>query len=148
MTLVGTFAWGSTTAAEVFILFLYLDDLAPLPAAATFIEIDHHLQPIAPVVGDTTNASIVGVSLTSPSGVPTVSTEAEGSNEDVDSADEDSIGDVTIITSGAVLTVNEVEEVLRGAFAEADQLASIKNVQGVVPVSVVLASDSPGPSLG
>jgi len=127
-------------------LFIYLDNLAPLPAATTFIEIDH--LPTASVVGDTTNASFVGISLTSPSAVPTISTEVEADNEDVDSADEDSIGDVTIIVSGAVLTVNEVEEVLRGAFAEADQLASITSAQGAVPVSVVLGSDSIGPSLG
>lgn len=120
----------------------------PLPAAAAFIEINHQLQPTTPVVRDTADASFARVSLTSPGGVPTISTEAVAGNEDADSADEGSIEDVTIIASGAVLTVNEVEEVLRGAFAEADQLASITNAQGVVPVSMVLASDSPGPSLG
>lgn len=129
-------------------LFFCLDDLAPLPAAATFIEIDHQLHPTAPVVGDTINPSTIGAFLTSPGGVPTISTEVEAGNEDADSADEDSIGDVTIIAGGAVLTVNEVEEVLRGAFAEADQLASTTNSQGVIPVRVVLALNSPGPSLG
>jgi len=94
------------------------------------------------VVGDTADASFVGVSLLG--GVPTISTEVEAGNVDSDSADGDSIGDVTIVASGAVLTVNEVEEVLRGAFAEADQLASITNAQGAVTVSVVLASDSSG----
>lgn len=129
--------------AEVYFYF-YLDVLAPLPAAATFIEIDHQVQPTASEVGDTANASYTGVSLPSLGGVPTILTEVEAGNEDAGSADEDSIGDVTIIASGAILTANEVEEVLRDAFAEADQLASITNV---APVSVVLASDSLGPSL-
>jgi len=72
----------------------------------------------------------------------------EAGDDDIDSSDEGSVGDDTVIASGPVLTVNEVEEVLRGAFAEADQLASITNAQCTVPVSKGLTSGSPGRSLG
>ena len=127
--------------------FFFLDDLTPLPAAATFIEIDHQLQSADPAVGDTTKVSLARVSLTSPDGIPTISTDVGDGDEDVDSTDEDSVGNDTILAGGAVLTVNEVEEVLRDAFAEADQLASITNAQGTVPVSENLTSDPPGRSL-
>lgn len=100
------------------------------------------------MVGDTANLSFAGVSITSPDGVPTISTEVEADNEGVDSADEYSVGDDTIIAGGPVLTVNEVEEVLRVAFAEADQLGSITNAQGVLPVSGDLTPDPSGPSPG
>jgi hypothetical protein len=63
-------------------------------------------------------------------------------------ADEGSVGDDTVLADEAVLAVNEVEEVLRDAFAEADQLASITNDQGATPVGDDPTSVSPGPSLG
>lgn len=126
---------------------MFIDDLAPLPAAATFIEIDHRLQSTASVIGDT-KVPLVEVSLTSPGSIPTISTEVVGGNEDMDSADGDSVGNDTILADEGVLMVNEVEQVLRDAFAEADQLASVTNVQGTVPVGEGLILDWPGPSLG
>lgn len=102
------------------------DNLASLPAAATFINIDHQLQSAAPLVVNTTGMAVAGGSL---DGIPTISAEVTTGDGDMDDADEGSAGDVTILADEGVLTVNEVEEVLRGAFAEADQLASITDAQ-------------------
>lgn len=69
-------------------------------------------------------------------------------DDNADSADEGSAGDDTILADEAVLTVNEIEDVLRDAFAEADQLASITIVQeGDSSVGGDFISGSPGPSL-
>lgn len=76
-----------------------------------------------------------------------MSAEVVAGSDDTDSADEGSVGDDTILAGEAVLTVNEVEEVLRDAFAEADQLASITNAQGPIPVGEDLILDLPEPSL-
>lgn len=120
------------------------DDLTPLPAAAAFIEIDHQLDSVASVVvGDATK-----VSLASLDGTPPTPDEVIPGNEDMGSVDENSVGDDTILADEAVLTVNEVEEVLRDAFAEADQFASIINAQGAAPVGDDLTPDLSGPLLG
>lgn len=130
-------------------VFFPTDDLAPLPAAATFIEIDHRLQEAASVVvGDATKVSLAEVSLASLDGTPTASDEVVAGNEGAGSADEDSVGDDTILADEAVLTVNEVEDVLRVAFAEADQSVSITNVQGAISVGYDLSSDLPRHSFG
>lgn len=69
-------------------------------------------------------------------------------DENADSVDEGSVGDDTILADEAVLTVNEIEDVLRDAFAEADQLVSITIVQGGnASVGGDFTSGSPGPSL-
>ncbi|KAF9648321.1 hypothetical protein BDM02DRAFT_2279947 [Thelephora ganbajun] len=104
-------------------------DLMPLPAVTTFIEIDRHIQLVASVVaGDTTKVDLAEVSLASVDGAPIIPDRA-AVNEDASSADEDSVGGDTILADEAVLTVNEVEEVLRDAFAEADQLVSVTNAR-------------------
>lgn len=104
----------------------------PLPAAATFIQqTDHRLQSTASVV-DANQTSSAEPRHASLDDMPTVSDEVVAGNED----DDGSVGDDTILADEAVLTVNEVEEVLRDAFAEADQLVSIANTQeGSIPVS-------------
>lgn len=95
-----------------------------LPAATTFIEIDHQLQPVVPI-GDITKVSLAEVSLASLDNAPTISDEVVAGKEGGDSADEDPVGDDTVIADEAVLTVDEVEDALRDAFAEADQSVSI-----------------------
>jgi len=92
----------------------------PLHAATTFIEIDHQSR-LAGSIDDTTKVSLAGVSLAPLDGVPAISDETVGEE------DEDPVGDDTVLADEAVLTVGEVEEVLRDAFKEADQLASIAN---------------------
>lgn len=62
-------------------------------------------------------------------GTPTIPNEAIGGKGDKENADKDPAVDNTVLPDEAVLTVNEVEEVLRDAFEEADQLASITNDQ-------------------
>lgn len=101
-----------------------------LPAATTFIENDHQSQSAASI-GDT-KVSLAEVSFASLGGTPTISDEVAGGEEE--SADEDPVRDHTVLADEAILTVNEVEEVLRDAFEEADQLASITNDQGATPV--------------
>ena len=100
------------------------------------------------VVDDATKVSLAEVSLASLDGTPTALDEVVAGNEGVGSADEDSVGDETILADEAVLTVNEVEDVIRDAFAEADQLVSITNVQGAISVGHDLSSDSPRHSFG
>ena len=63
-----------------------------------------------------------------------------------DSADEDAVGDDTVLADETVLTMNEVEEVLRHAFAAADRSPSIPSDQGATLVSYCLSSTSPEPS--
>lgn len=70
----------------------------PLPAAAAFIDIDHQVQSEVSVVVD----EVVGI-------------------EDSGSAEGDLVSENTVLVDGAILTANEVEEVLRGAFADTDQ---------------------------
>ena len=68
------------------------------------------------------------------------------SNEDTNSTDEDSAADNTILAGDAVLTVNEVEEVLRGAFAQADRSTPTTDVQeGAVSVGEYPIWGFPGP---
>ena len=126
--------------------FLFLDDLVPLPAATTFIEIDHQSQPAAPI-DDSTKVSLAEILLASSDGTPIILDEVVVGEEDEESADEDPVGDDTVLADEAVLTVNEVEEVLRDAFEEADQLASITNDQGATSVRDNPTLVSPGSSL-
>lgn len=65
--------------------------------------------------------------------------------DDEDNA-EDTVGDDTILADETVLTMNEVEEVLRHAFATADRSASIPSDQGATLVGYCLSSASPEPS--
>ena len=117
-----------------------LDNLVPLPAAATFIDTNHQLQPeVSAAIDETAKVTLAEVSFT-------ILDEAVVSVEDVVSSDEDSVGDDTIFADGAVLMVNEVEEVLRDAFAETDQLARTTDSQGgTTSVSDCPAPDHPGP---
>ena len=130
-------------------LFFFSDDLPPLPAAATFIEIDHQSQSTPPTaVRHTTKVPLTVIPFASLDGTSLIPDEVVADNEDVYSVDEEPAGDDTILADEAVLTVNEVEEVLRGAFTEADQLASTINPQeGSIPVGEDLISGSPGPSI-
>lgn len=132
------------------LMFSLPDNPAPLPAAATFIDIDHHLQSGASAVTDkATKISFAEVSHTLPDGIPTISDEVVVGIEDPGTADEDSVGDDTVISDGAVLTANEVEEVLRDAFAETDRLVPIPDAQGsTTSVGDFLTSGHQGPSLG
>ena len=117
-----------------------------LPAATTFIENDHQSQSAASI-GDT-KVSLAEVSFASLGGTPTILDELVGGEEDEESADEDPVRDYTVLADEAVLTVNEVEEVLRDAFEEADQLVSITNDQeGATPVGDDLTLISPRSSL-
>ena len=68
--------------------------------------------------------------------------------EDPGTADEDLVGDDTVLADGAVLTVNEVEEVLRDAFAETDRLAPAQNTRGATSVGNHLTSGRSVPSFG
>lgn len=95
-------------------------------------------------IDDTTKISLAGVSLASLDGIFT--DEAVAGKEDGDSADEDAVGDDTVLVDEAVLTINEVEEVLRHAFAAADQSVSIASEQGATLVGDYLSSVSPKPS--
>jgi len=118
----------------------------PLPAATAFIEIDHQSQ-LAGSVDGTTKVSLTGVSPAPLDGVSAISDEVLGGKQDEESADEDPVGDDTVLADEAVLTVNEVEEVLRDAFKEADQLASIVNDQeGTTSVGDNPTLVPPGPS--
>jgi hypothetical protein len=108
----------------------------PLPAATAFIEIDQQSQ-LAASIGDTTKVSLAPLD-----GTPTISDEVVGGEEG-----EGPVGDDTVLADEAVLAVNEVEEVLRDAFEEADQLASITNDQGATPVGDDPTLVSPGSSL-
>lgn len=109
----------------------FLGDLAPLPAATALIEIDHRLRSTVSI-DDTTKISLAGVSLASLDGVV-------AGKEDGDNADEDAVGDDTVLIDEAVLTINEVEEVLRHAFAAADQSASSASEQGTALVGDYLS---------
>jgi len=117
-----------------------------LPAATTFIEIDHRLQSVTSIDG-TNEGSFAEVSLPSLDGTLTILDEAVAVKEGGDSADEDPVGKNTTLAEEAILTVNEVEEALRDAFAEADQLSSIKNDQGAASVGKDITLVSPRPSL-
>ena len=116
----------------------------PLPAASTFIEIDQ-LRSTASAVGGVTKVALAEAPLALSGGIPITSAEIVAGTEDTDSTDEASVGDDTILVEEAVLTVNEVEEVLRGAFAQADQLITDAQ-EGTIPVGEDLTSDSPRPS--
>lgn len=100
----------------------------PLPAATTFIKIDHQSQ-LAGSVDGNTKAFLTGVSPAPLDGVSAILDEVLGGKQDEESADGDPVGDDTVLADEAILTANEVEEVLRDAFKEADQLASIVNDQ-------------------
>ena len=115
----------------------------PLPAATTFIEIDHQPQPFVSI-SDTTKVSFAKVSLSLLDGTPTISDENVAGKEGGDSADEDPVGNDTVLADEAILTVNEVEEALRDAFAEADHSGSVKNDQGSISVGKDLTLVSPG----
>lgn len=118
----------------------------PLPTATTFIEIDRQSQ-LAGSVDGSTKVSLAGVSPTPLDGVSAISDEVLGGKQDEESADEDPVGDGAVLADEAVLTVNEVEEVLRDAFKEADQLASIVNDQeGTTSVGDNPTLVPPGPS--
>jgi hypothetical protein len=107
-------------------MFSLPDGLVPLPAAANFIGIDHRLQLEVAVVTD----EAVGI-------------------EDPDSPDGDAVIDNTVLADGPVLTANEVEEVLKDAFAGTDHLVPTQDAQeGTTPVGICLISGSSAPSLG
>ena len=78
----------------------------PLPAATAFIDIDHQVQSEVSVVVD----EVVGI-------------------EDTGSVEGDSALDNTVLADGAILTANEVEEVLRDAFADTDQSVPTQSAQ-------------------
>lgn len=93
--------------------------------------------------------SLAEVSLTLLDGARAISDNVVVGVEDLGTADEDSVGDDTIIADGAILTANEVEEVLRDAFAETDRLVPAKNVQqSTTLVGGFLTSGWSGPSFG
>ena len=118
-----------------------LDNPTRLPAAATPIDIDYRLQPEAPAVAEATKVSLAEVSLTLLDDRPIIFDEAAVCIED-------SVGDDTILADGAVLTTNEVEEVLRDAFTEMDRFTPTTNTQeGTTSVSNFLISGLSGPSL-
>lgn len=126
-----------------------LDDLSPLPAAANFIDIDHYPRPVASVAVDKSiKASLAEVSLTILDGTPTISDEVVVGIEDPGTVDEDPVGDDTILADGAVLTVNEVEEVLRDAFAETDRLVPTPSTRGTTSVGDHLSFCQSVPSFG
>lgn len=133
--------------------------LASLPAAATLVDIDHQLQPELPVaVDEATKVSVAEAeaSFTSLEGTPSISEVVVGI-EDVGDAGEDSVADDTVLVDGAVLTANEVEEVLKDAFAETDQTVLTRNVrEGATPTpdttlfveeKVTRTSPIPGPTV-
>lgn len=72
-------------------------------------------------------------------GAPIISDEAGVSIGEPHYADDDSAGDNTILGDGAVLTENEIEEVLGDAFAEANQLVPSLSARGCT----ALVGDSP-----
>jgi hypothetical protein len=117
------------------------ENLAPLPAAATFIDIDHQLHSAVLVAVD----EVTKVSLTEAPISDGVVVENEGEG----SLDQCSVGDDTILVDGAVLAANEVEEVLRDAFAETDKLVPATDArESITSVGYYLAPDSPRPLLG
>jgi hypothetical protein len=110
---------------------------APLPAAAAFVDIDNPLQSeFSATTDEAAKVPLPGVSLASLDGTPSISDEAMIGIEDPGSIGEDCAADTTVLADGVVLTANEIEEVLRDAFAETDQMASGKNTrEDVTPVS-------------
>lgn len=108
------------------------DGLASLPAAATLVDIDHQLQPEFPVdVDEATKVSVAEaeVPFTSSEDTPSTS-EVVIDIEDVNDTSEHSVADDAVLAVGAVLAANEVEEVLKDAFAETDQTVLTQNVRG------------------
>lgn len=106
----------------------------------TLVDIDHQPQPEFPAaVEEATKVSVAEVSFTSLEGTPSISGVVAGI-EDVSDAGEDSVTDDTVLADGAVLTENEVEEVLKDAFAETDQTVLTQSArEGAAPVGDHLA---------
>jgi hypothetical protein len=96
------------------------------------------------VVDESIKAPLAEVSLTLIDGTPAILDEVVVGIEDPGISDEDPVGDDTILADGAVLTVNEVEEVLRDAFAETDRLVPAPNaLEGVTSVGDVTTISTP-----